>query len=91
MLVNQKYDYVSDFPLPLVELEKFITQKYGSGNEYDTHHYVNLNGDIVDEWDSQATSVSNYAYEDAINESKRRIKIVSINFINTLLKNFKTI
>jgi hypothetical protein len=87
MLANERYNYLDDFPLSSRNLELYITQKYGAGNEYDTHHYVDLNGYIVDETNPQATSVSNYMYEDQVNESKRRIKIVSPSLISVVLKN----
>lgn len=87
MLCNEKYNYVDDFPLPSYELEKHITAKYGVGNEYDTHHYVDNNGFIVDS--TQGTSVSNYQYETELNESKRRIKLISPSLLNNILKNFK--
>jgi len=87
MLCNDKYNYIDDFPLPTYELEKHITTKYGSGNAYDIHHYVDTNGFIVDS--SQGTSVSNYDYEVDLNESKRRIKLISPSLLNNILKNFK--
>ena len=89
MLCNDRYNYVDDFPLPIPELEKHIANKYGSSHIYDVHHYVDANGFIVDS--SQGTSVSNYDYEFSINESKRRIKLISPTLLNTILKNFKDI
>jgi len=89
MLVNERYDYLTEFPLPIYQLEKFIKDKYGDANVYATHHYINENGFVVDSSYSGAISVSNYEYEDRINESKRRIKLVSKDIIDTILKNFK--
>lgn len=40
MLCNQRYDYIDDFPLTQYELDKYITEKYGAGNEYATHHFA---------------------------------------------------
>lgn len=91
MLANQRYDYISDFPLPTYELEKFIEQKYGVGNSYAIHHYVDVNGNIVDQWATGAASVSNYTYEDNINESKRRIKLISPDLIPIVLQNFNSL
>lgn len=89
MLVNDRYDYITDFPLPTYELENFIKDKYGVDNVYAIHHYIDSNGYVVDSSQAGATPVSNYQYEDAINESKRRIKLVSKDVIDTILKNFK--
>ena len=91
MLCNDKYNYIDDFPLPSYELEKHVTNKYGVGNEYDIHHYINANGFTVDASQAGATSVSNYDYEVSVNESKRRIKLISPSLLNTILKNFKDI
>lgn len=87
MLCNDRYNYVDDFPLPVPELERHITNKYGASHIYDTHHYVDANGFIVDS--TQGTSVSNYDYEFSLNESKRRIKLISPSLLNSILKNFK--
>ena len=58
---------------------------------YEPHHYVDATGFVVDQWQPGAAPVSNYEYEDAINESKRKIKIISKNLINTVLKNFENL
>lgn len=89
MLCNQKYDYINDFPLSTHNLEQHITEKYGVGNEYDTHHYVDTNGNIVDSLNPEAISVSNYQFEDDENEKKRRIKLISPSLLSTIIKNFK--
>jgi hypothetical protein len=46
MLVNQRYDYINDFPLSNLELEAYIARKYGN-NIYETHHYLQ-NGVITE-------------------------------------------
>ena len=89
MLCNQKYDYINDFPLSTYNLEQHITEKYGAGNEYATHHHVDINGYQVHSDASGATPVSNYQYEDAENEKKRRIKLISPGLLTTILQNFK--
>lgn len=89
MLCNQKYDYINDFPLSTYNLEQHITEKYGAGNEYNTHHYIDSNGNQVHSSATGATPVSNYQYEDNENEKKRRIKLISPNLLQTILKNFK--
>jgi hypothetical protein len=91
MICNERYNYVDDFPLTQYQLDNHVTDKYGVGNEYDTHHYIDYNGNIVDSTNPQATSVSNFDYEIQINEGKRRIKLISPTLLNTILKNFKDI
>jgi hypothetical protein len=89
MIANQKYDYIDDFPIPVDRLESRITEKYGVGNEYNTHHYE-YNGWIVDNVSyPTASAVSNYDYEFLQNESKRRIKIISPGLIEQVLSEFR--
>lgn len=91
ILVNEKYDYVTDFPLTSLNLLDHVTRKYGAGNEYVTHHYVNQQGYIVNSTDPTASSVSNFDYEEAINEDKRKIKLISPSLISVLLSNFEAL
>jgi hypothetical protein len=86
MLCNEKYNYIDDYPLTTAQLEKHIDAKYGA-DKYDPHHYVNAKGYIVDS--TQGTSISNYDYEFQLNETKRRIKLISPTLLNTIIKNFK--
>lgn len=51
MLVNEKYDYLNDFPLTTQELYEFTIEKYGLENINQIHHYEK-NGLIV-----QATGI----------------------------------
>jgi len=88
MLANDRYDYLTDFPLSEYNLEKHIVAKYGN-TRYDVHHYVDANGYIVNSDASGATSVSNDAYERDLNESKRTIKIISKDLISVILKQYK--
>ena len=91
MLVNERYDYINDFPLTQLNLEAHVKQKYGANNMYATHHYINEAGYIVKSTHVGAYPISNYQYEENLNESKRRIKIVSKSLINTIIKNFKSL
>lgn len=95
MLANDRYDYINDFPLPSLQLDTYIKEKYGISNIYNVHHYE-YNGFIVDEdYDSDfgvtIDSVSNYDYEISVNESKRRIKIISPQLLETVLADFRRI
>lgn len=88
MLLNERYDHVNDFPLDEYTLSNYMISKYGS-TLYDVHHYENENGFIVDSDAPGAVSVSNEQYERMLNESKRRIKLVSNDLLKTILQNYK--
>jgi hypothetical protein len=47
MLVNERYDYLKDFPMSNLELEQYAIDKYGQDNLNDVHHYE-VNGIIAE-------------------------------------------
>lgn len=91
MLVNGRYDYIKDFPLTYTALTQYITDKYGVGNESDAHHYENSMGYTVNYDDPDAESVSNTAYEEKLNEAKRRIKVISPQLLEKIVQQFSDI
>ena len=88
MIANQGYDYLNDWPLPYDRLVQYCIDKYGEGNIYDIHHYEDENGYVVNDDYPSATPIDNITYESAINESKRRIKIVSLTIIQQMTDEF---
>lgn len=90
MLANNRFDYRADFPMTYPALSSYIQDKYGSQAD-GIHHYEDADGNIVYQTASGAVSVSNRQYEENVNESKRRIKIVSPSLLNTILLNYKDI
>ena len=88
MLANDRYDYRNDFPLTYVDLQTYIEDKYGAQADA-IHHYLDARGYFVDSDFPGAVSVSNRQHEENVNESKRRIKIISPQLVNTILKNFR--
>ena len=91
MLVNDRYDYIKDFPLTYTALTQYITDKYGVGNGSDIHHYENSMGYIVNSDDPDAESVSNTAYEETLNEAKRRIKVISPQLLEKIVQQFSDV
>jgi len=60
-----------------------------TGRENYIHHYVNAAGYNVNSTVSGAVPVTNIQYFRDENEDKRRIKIISPQIINTILKDYK--
>jgi hypothetical protein len=86
MLANQRYDYRNDWLMDTTALEKYIVEKYD--DPYGIHHYESNN--LIVSYDyPNAQPVTNWEYEDTINESKRTIKVVSPELLNIVLKNFE--
>ena len=88
MLANDRYDYLNDWPLTQANLDQYVIDKYGSSAN-SVHHYENANGVIVSYDYPSAVPITNANYEAELNESKRRIKIISKDLISTILKNYK--
>ena len=88
MLVNERYDYLNDWPLTQPNLDQYVIDKYGV-NATAIHHYENANGITVSSDYPSAVPITNAYYEAEVNESKRRIKIISADLISTILKNYK--
>jgi hypothetical protein len=85
MLANQRYDYRADWLLDTNTLEKYVVEKYT--NPYGIHHYEADNLVVSSDYPN-AQPVTNFEYEDKINESKRVIKIVSPELLDVVLRNF---
>lgn len=93
MMVNQRYDLVNDFPLATEALYQYTNNKYENMNA--VHHWEIDDGYIVS-FDTErpaeypnATSVTNYEYEEAENEKKRRIKLVSPEYIGDIMSQLR--
>lgn len=90
MLANDKFDYREDFPLDYGQLMKKVDRLYGVGNEHDIHHYENDAGFVVDQYYPSKLEVTNFEYEERINESKRRIKLISKDVLDVVVKQYST-
>lgn len=94
MLVNERFDYINDFPMTQYALENYVAAKYGENNIYDIHHYEESNGFVVNSdyvntnGQADATPITNYDYEVYQNEMKRSIKMIPTNFIGDVLARF---
>lgn len=80
MLINNRFDYINDFPRRSIDLENYITEKYGAGHEFDQHvlpggslYYEDRSGNVVDKMDIDlfATTNPHIAPED-LNEQYER-------------------
>lgn len=85
--LNDIIDPRYEWPLSTFNLQKYCESKYT--NPYGIHHYIDTNGLIVNSNAPGATSVSNYQYEENINESKRQIKILKADYLKTVIDNYE--
>jgi hypothetical protein len=129
MYINNRFDYIGDFPLKTTSLEKHIKKLYGEENMHNIHHYEDIYGNWVDElyydytnnmgsmptgvlaeqpiWKTyyqysvenstdwvtlkrnKGIPVTNYEYEDRLNEGKRKITLIKPNFIGKFVKDYE--
>lgn len=102
MVVNDIIDVRTQWPLKQRDLKKYCDAKYGENNIYEVHHYRTTNaqenlgvpaGLIVD-YDSvelvngNIEPVTNWDYEQEVNDSKRTIKYVPKKFISQFVREF---
>lgn len=85
--MNDIIDPRYDWPLNTLNLYNYCVSKYAA-NVNAAHHYINSNGDIVDSTAVGATPVSNYQYEQDVNEGKRRIKILKQPYVDIVMREF---
>lgn len=87
LLTNDIVDPRYDWCLSQEHLFSMCSGKYS--NVYGVHHYEDAKGFIVDSNFPGAVSISNFDYEDKLNESKRMIKIMNQNLVKEFIKEFQ--
>lgn len=85
--MNDILDPRFDWPLSTNNLIKYCQSKYTNINA--THHYENADGDWVNSTYPSATPISNFTYEDRLNEGKRRIKILKSQYVEAVNREFE--
>ena len=78
-----------DWPLTYFDLQKFVNKKYGVANINATHHYEDADGYEVDSTASGATAITNFIYEETLNDAKRNIKIIKIEYVAQIIDELK--
>lgn len=90
MYANYMTNPYYDWPLPYFDLQKFVAKKYPD-NINGIHHYEDADKYQVDSTASGATAVTNFVYEESLNDSKRSINIIRGEYIPQVLREFKTL
>ena len=100
LVANDIIDYYEDWPMSVQRFEEFVNKKYE--NPAEVHHYEipQTSGDttvMIDVGSSTltltdyptATKISNYTYEDRLQELKRQIRLIQPRFIDDFVKDFE--
>ena len=101
LLFNDVKDRFYDWPLTAGQFEKYVQDKYsdvnaihhyevaqssGSTSSFDDSHKIQVNSTV-----SGATSVSNYDYEQKLQDKKSRIKLIKPEFLELITEEFQTL
>lgn len=87
-MLNDMINPLEDWPKEPNLLLEITKKKYDDIN--DIHHYEDENGNWVNSDYPNATAISNYTYEDNMNDEKRKIKLLLPQYVGqveTELKN----
>ena len=98
LVANDIVDYYHQWPMSMQTFEQYVTEKYT--NPAAVHHYevTATSGDTTTVIDvgmnttdyGSATAVSNYQYEQKLNDEKAKIRLIQPRFIKDFVKEFET-
>ena len=95
-IVNDIIDYYEDWPMSVQRFEEFVKEKYD--NPQAIHHYeiTQTSGDTtvtidvgMNTTDYSGTPISNYQYEDKLQEKKRQIRLITPEYVDQFVKEFE--
>ena len=101
LLFNNIKDRFYDWPMTSTQFETYINDKYsdvngihhyevaqssGASSSFDNSHMIQVNSTV-----SGATSVTNYDYEQRLQDKKSRIKLIRPEFLELISEEFKTL
>lgn len=96
MYANYMTNPYYDWPLTYFDLQKFVAKKYDNPNG--VHHYEDENGNVVQEPGTleapnvtagSATTITNFLYEERLNDEKRAIDIIRAEYVSQIIQEFK--
>ena len=97
LVINDIVDYYTEWPMSVQKFEEFVKDKYE--NPQAIHHYEisQTSGDTETTIDigmnttdyPSATAISNYTYEDRLQEKRRQIRLIQPNYISQFVKDFE--
>ena len=97
LVANDIVDYYEEWPMSVQKFEQFMFDKYD--NPQAIHHYEisQTSGETTTTIDvgmnttdyPSATAISNYTYEDRLQEQKRQIRLISPDFISQFVSEFE--
>jgi len=99
LLANNIVDYYNDWPMSVEVFERYVASKYDDVNgihhyEYtqdsgDTSFTIELPNESATTIPVDATPITNYEYEEAIQNKKRRIRLIQTEYVSKIKKEFE--
>ena len=97
MYANYMTNPYYDWPLTYFDLQKYIAKKYDNINGI--HHYEDSDGNVVDapntiispsgRTSGPADAITNFVYEERLNDEKRVIDIIRVEYVEQIVNEFK--
>ena len=97
LVVNDIIDYYTEWPMSVQKFEEFVKDKYE--NPQGIHHYeisqTSGNTELVIDVGMNttdypsATAISNYTYEDRLQEQRRQIRLIQPQYMGGFVKEFE--
>lgn len=88
MIINDIVDIRKEWPMSNQDLTRYVKKKYGENQIYEIHHYQTTDGnDIIVDYDAADLAngliegISNFEYEERLNNKKREIKILEPKYL----------
>ena len=98
MILIDISDVYHDWPKSTRQLQKYVQTKYTEAQLSEVHHYeiAQSSGDTtikiqVPQGTSGATTVTNYEYETALNEEKRKIDLLRNDYLGFFTEEFASL
>jgi hypothetical protein len=97
LYANNIYDPFYGWLLNDKRLYEYVLSKYGSDDIYSIHHYETTSshslgaGVKVDSTEPFSEPVTNYRYEELLNEEKRQVKVIKQRFISQIMEEYKAV
>lgn len=89
---NDIVNVYEEWPVPSSKIFELVESKYGAGNATDAHHYcLTSDTNIVVDYapGGNIQEVSNIAYEQEVNDSKRQIFILKTEYLKDFVNAYK--
>ena len=97
LVANDIIDYYEEWPMSVQKFEQFVKDKYD--NPQAIHHYEieQTSGNDTRKIDvgmntteyPSATAISNYQYEDKLQEKKRQIRLITPEYMDSFVQEFE--